>query len=475
MGDLWNAIKDSLSELGTTLKKSFLGDNNEGDHSASWGRERDVLSPSHTGFSVSAGKYLSMDMSLTHYMVCAGSGAGKTVNTIIPGILNQTENSIILLDNSGELYSKTKEALIQRGYNVLNLDFGTTSFTDQTTLYNPLARLEREDKAGIAEVCKLLVGKSEGKDKYWITKSEEVLFLAISIILEEQKEKRTLHNVLRCLEFMASDEDQMSKHIVMMDEDIYQKWKLLLSNSPNTLDSIRSSAISTLSWIGHNDNFARLTSRNSFSFDDLRNDKVALYIRIPIASEVCTPLVNIFFNQFFNHFLSRPVPQKDARTILVFGDEFGSLSIPNFPKILSNIRKYLIGFQMVIQSESQLEEVYGQSGKTIILANCSKLYMQGIDEEADRLSKVLGSYTITDSKTGHKKERQLMSQFEIRTMTKKAIFLPKGGQKPLLVSLKPYYNVPALIRLTKLQGSEDNTPTPITIDLHVFTLSTPTL
>jgi type IV secretory pathway TraG/TraD family ATPase VirD4 len=475
MRDLWNAIKESVSELGTTLKKSFLGDYNQGDYSASWGRERDVLSPSHTGFSVSAGKYLNMDMSLTHYMVCAGSGAGKTVNTIIPGILHQSENSMILLDNSGELYDKTREACIQRGYRVLNLNFGTTSFTNHTTFYNPLGRLEKSDKDGIAEVCKLLVGKSEGKDQYWNTKSEEVLFLAISIILEEPAEKRTLYNVLRSMEFMAADQDTMSKHIVMMDEDIFQKWKLLLANSPNTLDSIRSSAISTLSWIGRNDNFARLTSQDSFVFEDMRQEKIAFYIRVPIASDVCIPLVNIFFNQFFNHFLSRPVPHKNERSILIFGDEFGSLSIPQFPKILSNIRKYLIGFQMVIQSESQIEDVYGRAGRTIILANCSKLYMQGIDEEAEHLSKILGTYTITDQKSGHKKERQLMSPYEIRSMSGKAIFLPKGGRKPLLVSLKPYYDVPALLRLTQLTSSEENTPTPIELDLKLFTLSTPTI
>lgn len=472
MGDLWNAIKESISELGTTLKKSFLGDDNQGDYSASWGRERDVLSSSNSGFSVTSDKYLDLELSLTHYLVCSGSGAGKTVNTIIPGILHQTEHSLIILDNSGELYSKTSEALRQRGYSVLNLDFGTTLFSDQTTHYNPIAQLEKGDKASIAEVCKLLVGKSEGKEQYWNTKSEEVLFLAISIILEEPTEKRTLYNVLRCMEFMAADQDTMSKHIVMMDEDIYQKWKLLLANSPNTLDSIRSSAISTLSWMGHNDNFARLTSHSSFSFADIRNEKTAIYIRVPISAEICTPLVNIFFNQFFNHFLSRTVPEKDARTILVFGDEFGSLSIPNFPKIISNIRKYFIGFQMVIQSESQIEDVYGRAGRTIILANCSKLYMQGIDEEAEHLSKILGTYTITDQKSGHKKERQLMSPYEIRSMSGKAIFLPKGGRKPLLVSLKPYYKVPALVRLTECTSSEV-IPPPKTIDLHVFTPKTP--
>lgn len=472
MGELWNAIKDSLSECGNIIKKSFLGDGQDGDHTASWGRERDVLSSSNSGFSVTSEKYLDLDMSLTHYLVCAGSGAGKTVNTIIPGILRQTEHSMIILDNSGELYTKTREACIQRGYRVLNLDFGTTSFTNHTTFYNPLGRLEKSNKESIAEVCKLLVGKSEGKDQYWNTKSEEVLFLAISIILEEPAEKRTLSNVLRCLEFMAADQDAMSNHVVMMDEEIFQKWKLLLANSPNTLDSIRSSAISTLSWIGRNDNFARLTSRDSFVFEDMRREKIAIYIRVPIASDVCIPLVNIFFNQFFNHFLSRPVPHKNERSILIFGDEFGSLSIPQFPKILSNIRKYLIGCQIVIQSESQLENVYSRAGKTIILANCSKLYMQGVDDEADQLSNILGTYTVTDEKTGHKKERKLISPYEIRSMVGKAIFLPKG-RKPLLVSLKPYYIVPELLRLTQLTSSEDNTPTSIELGIKLFTLRKP--
>lgn len=469
MRELWDSLKESLQELGGVIKEIVMGkDDTERD--ASFGIERDIMKAGNTGFSITSGKYLSKSDSLMHYLVVAGSGAGKTVNTIIPGILHQKNASMIVPDNSGEIYTKTAEAKTRDGYTILNLDFGVDVFTNDSSFFNPLARINKNDKSGISKVVKLLVGKSEGKDQYWNAKSEEVLNLAIAIILSEPEEKQTLHNVLRCLEFMASDQDDMSKHIVQMDENTFHKWKLLLSNSQNTLDSIRSSAIATLSWLGHNDNLIKLTSQDSINFNDLRNNKIVLYIRIPITSDFCTPLLNIFFSQFFQYFLSQSVPKEADRLIMIFGDEFGSLHIPQFPKILSNCRKFLISTQMVVQSEYQLEEAYSLSGKKIILANCSKLFLQGIDEEADVISKKLGTKTIKDEKTGYTKEVPLMTPFELRTMQGKGIFFPKGARKPILVTLKPYYKVPCLLRLSQLEPVSKKSLKPIHVFTPLFTL-----
>lgn len=449
---------------------SELTNKNENQDS-SFGNESDYLSRHNTGFAVTSDKYLSMEDSLSHMMVCAGTGVGKSTNTQIVGLLHQKNASIICMDNSGELRRDTEVAKIQDGYSTYTLDFDPKEFTNKTTFYNPLSRINPNDKSAIAKVSSLLVGNMSQKKDYWSIKAEETIHLAISIVLREESKKRHLYNVLRCMELMVTDKVEMSKKLARMDEELFRKWKLIISNEPKVLSSILSSAISMLSWIGNNETLAKLTSRDSLDFNSLRNKKICVYIQVPLHNQALyQPLINIFFTQFFNHFLSQPLPKKGERPILVFADEFGSMYIPEFQTIISNCRKWFIGIQMLIQSESQITKIYGAAGKDIILANCSKMYMTGLDKESEEISRILGKRTITNEKTGHTREVPLMTASQIRTMKDKAILLPKGGRKPILVALKPFYKKRAFVRLTQLQNEQEDEIIPIKVSLYPMTL-----
>jgi type IV secretory pathway TraG/TraD family ATPase VirD4 len=473
---LIDTITEIISGIFGFLFEGITGltDKDENQDS-NFGNESDYLSRRNQGFAVTSDKYLSMEDSMTHLLVTAGSGVGKSTNTMVPGILHQKIASIICMDNSGELRRDTEASKLQDGYKTFTLDFNPTEFTNQTTFYNPLARIHPDDKSAIAKVTSLLVGNSTEKKDYWSIKSEEVVNLAINIILQESPEKRHLYSVLRCIESMVVDRDKMNKKIARMDEDTFRKWKLLLSNAKNTLDSILSSAISVVSWIGNNVILAKLTSRDSLNFDAFRDEKICLYIKVPLENQkLYQPLINLFFTQFFNHILSQPLPKKYDRPILVFADEFGSMHIPEYEMIISNCRKWFLGIQMLIQSESQISKIYGVDGKDIILANCSKMYMTGLDKESEDLSRILGRRTITDEKTGHTREVPLMTASQIRTMKDKAIVLPKGGRKPLLVSLKPFYKKRAFVRLTQMTKETEEEPIPIEVLLHPFTFQAKT-
>lgn len=444
-----------------------LTDKDENQDS-SFGNEGDFLSRHNTGFAITSDKYLSMEDSLTHLLVTAGSGVGKSTNTQTPGLLHQKIASIICMDNSGELRRDTEVAKIQDGYATSTLDFDPKEFTNKTVFYNPLAWIEPNDKSAIAKVTSLLVGNMSEKKDYWTIKAEEVVNLAISIVLHEEPKQRHLYNVLYCIESISVERDKMNRKVARMNDDIFRKYKLLLSNAPKTLDSILSSAISMISWIGNNPKLAKLCSRNTIHFDDFRSKKVCLYIKVPLHNQsLYQPLINLFFTQFFNHILSSPLPEKGDRPILVFADEFGSMQIPEYQIIISNCRKWFLGIQMLVQSESQISEKYGTDGKDIILANCSKMYMTGLEKESEEISRLLGTKTLTDEKTGHTRQVPLMTASQIRTMKDKAIVLPKGGRKPFLVSLRPFYKKRAFVKLTQLTKEvEEEEVTPFEVPLH---------
>lgn len=477
MRELFQAIGESFKEFYSSVKGEFFEDGQKGNYTASWGRVGEFLRSSHTGFAATSGKYMSMEASMEHVLILGGSGVGKSVNTTLVGVLEQQEASMVVLDNSGEMYDRTAAAKAHDGYTViaLDLDPDPDSFTEDSHFYNPLHRLIPDDTKGIAKLAHQLVAQSSEKRDFWSIKSEDVLVFAITVLLYRPKEERTLSNLHILLEKIASNEDEISEFVVGLPEEVFRKWEVLLNNSEKTLDSIRSSALSATSFISHSKGLQMATSKDTVDFNRLRSEteKVIVYLKTPIDDSSVKPLINIFFTQLFNHFLSKPRPSGKVRPLLMFCEEFGSTYIPGFDKIISNCRKWYIGCQMVVQSYQQLQKTYDREGLAIIKANCAKMIFTG-SEESEEISRILGKVTFVDPETKHKRDRELMSSSEIRNLDdSQAIFLPRKG-KPLLVKLKPFYLVPRLrkrteLRMPTIDGSGE-LPNAITVHLPPLNL-----
>ncbi len=468
MGEFLDILKENFWELGNSIKDAFLGNERE-EHSASWGKEREVLKKSNTGFACTSHKYLPEEEQL---LTCAGTGAGKSSNCITTQALAQQSDSMLVIDNSGGIKNDVYQAKLQDGYLQYDMDFDPKEFTVKTMFYNPLAHLDPKDRAAIAKVSSMLAGNLGDKTDYWKLKSEEVLNLAIVIVLTLPNAQRTLYNILLCIEYMATEEELLSNYICALDERTYRQWKLLLSNSENTLASILSSAVGCLSFISNSPTLAKLTSRNTLDFSVLRKTKTIIYIRVPIGSqEVVQPLVNLFFSQFYNYFLNAPLPDKSKDLkIRVLADEFGSCYIPNFPRILSNCRKWFIYNHLIVQSEAQLSQLYGKDGMEIILANVAKMYMGGMGaQEAAAISKSLGTTVMIDAESKHKRNVPLYSASQLMEMKGEAILLVKSN-KPFKVKLKPYYQDRSMMKRVNLQIEKQEDSEPIEVDLHPFTL-----
>jgi type IV secretion system protein VirD4 len=455
MRSIFISLWDSLTGLGEAILNVLL----QKDHgySASFGSEKEFISRSADGFSVTGIRQLTIEQSTTHLAVVSPSGGGKTTVNIIPTILRQTRSSLLINDNSIEIRTATANYLRSKGYRVRYLDFDVEHFTTQNAFYNPLARIK--SKADIAKITSILVSTTEGKggDKFWNIKAMETISLAIELVLRDS-DPRTHHlaSVHRTLQMMVTEEDRVSFQMVEHD-DLFLKWQVLLSNSPNTKASIFSSAISALSFIDTNLNLALLTSKDTISFDEMRSIETALFISVPLAySEIFEPLLNCFYSQFFGHILESPLPdEKRDLPILCLMDEFGSsMKVPNFPKYISNLRKFYVCMMMVLQSESQLKK-YGDAGADEILSSCTKVYFTGLDKEADKISNLLGKYSYTDKKE-HQKERHLMTPDEVRTMpSNRCVIIPIGGKKGIIGKLVPFYKQQLLIKRSEIELEDE--------------------
>ena len=83
-------------------------------YSASFGKEKDLLSSRHDGFAIGAKKSVSRELSYRNQLVVGPTGSGKSAGIFQPSIYRMSARpnapSFIVHDPSGELYQASARA-----------------------------------------------------------------------------------------------------------------------------------------------------------------------------------------------------------------------------------------------------------------------------------------------------------------------------------------------------------------------------
>lgn len=434
-------IIEGISEVFESIDLSNSDTNSNKHHLKSrFGNASELMSRFNKGFSLTGHKFISSLKSFEHLLYFGPSGSGKTTVSIIPSAINIArygKSSMILNNPSGEL-QKLEGYLISKGYTVISFN---PNDKRNSIYFNPLARIK--NKTDIQKVATILVLKGSKKSPdFWQIKSIELVSLIIEFLLNHSaKVYQNLGNVYRLLQHLAGDEDTVSKLFASeSSEKEWQAYKAVINNSDNTKASIISSAISSLSFIGNNPELCDITSVDSFDFQRLRTEKVCLFLNIrTMDMEFFSPIIGLFFEQLFSE-LMNDIPTKEDNNLYIMIDELSSIPLPSLPTVIANARKYF-GILGVLQSEAQLQNNYGEHSAKAILNNATKVYMSGLDAEAERLSKALGQYQYFEDKDQKVlRTRSLMTANEIRFMPQnRVIIMPNGGMRPIYSEVVPFY------------------------------------
>jgi len=432
-------IIEGISEVFESID---LSDTNDNKHhlKSKFGNASELITRFNKGFSLTGHKFLSAKRSKENVLYVGPTGSGKTTVSIIPSAINIARNnngSMIINNPSGEL-SKMKGYLISKGYTVI--EFNPNNVV-QSIYFNPLERIK--NTTDIQKVASLLVLKGSSKSPdFWQIKSIELISLLIEFLLNHlPKVYQNIGNLFLLLQTLAGEEDTMNALFAeKATPKQWQAYKALINNSENTKASIISSAISSVSFIGNNPELCNLTSIDTFDFQRLKTEKICLFLNVKTMDmQYYSPILGLFFEQLFSKLLSVVSKEEDNHIYLMI-DELSSIPLPSLPTVIANSRKYF-GILGVLQSEAQLYNNYGEHSAKAILNNATKVYMSGLDAEAERISKALGDYQYYEDKERRVlRTRQLMTANEIRFMPKdKVIIMPTGGMRPIYSSIVPFY------------------------------------
>ncbi len=348
-------------------------------------------------------------------ILAAPPRAGKGAGIVIPNALNWPD-SLVCTDIKHENWK------ISAGYRSscgqeCHL-FDPLSEEGRTSRWNPLTYVSSHAERRVNDlqrIADMLYPETPGTDPFWIA-SARSLFVGVALYLFETPSlPRTIGEILR--QGMASGEEGFGAHWKRLVEGRASGRNPLSSAcvralydvidlAPVTASSIRKTFTSRLDlWL--NPILDAATSGDDFDLRELRKKPMSIYVGVnPDDLHRLRPVLSLFFQQTIG-LQTRELPEHNPhlnRQVLLLLDEFAALGrIPIIAEAVSYLPGYNVRTVLVIQSPSQLREVYGpNAAETITKSLAARIVFQPRDMvDAKEISEELGFTTVK----GHSQSR----------------------------------------------------------------------
>lgn len=185
-------------------------------------------------------------------------------------------------------------------------------------------------------------------------------------------------------------------------------------------------------------------SKCDFSPSDLTRKRTAVFIITPDETREMSPIAVGVLNQFMIELISI-AESRFARVLPVRVDfimeEFGTLSrpIPDLPNIVAAARSRNMRFHFVLQSDAQLEAIYGKADKDILLGNVEQWdFFRTRDLTfLEHISKLPGTVEMPSGEIRPLMDVGALQRLEKRETQSEAVVLA-GPLKPFVATLKDY-------------------------------------
>ena len=443
------------------------------------GEQYSILSKK-SGIILAENNYLPLDKrGNINVLVVGGSGSGKSTSYSIPNAY-QMLGSYVFTDPKGELYDKTAGYFRQNGYKIKVLNLVHPQFSDG---YNPLMHVASEIDVDIIAntIVKGQKTGDGGSDPFWDDSAEMLLKALIYFLMATRPDEE--QNLASCAELVRAANSNGGSNLLTelmsqlpYDHPARMNYKSIEIAPEKTYSSILSTLQSKLGKFDSKE-IAELTSTDTIDFEEIGNEKTAVYVISSDTHGAYDFLLTIFFSQMIQQLYdladNSPGLKLKVPTYFIL-DEFANIGrIPDFDKKISTSRSRRISFSVILQNLDQLEAIYEKSNETII-GNCDTHLFLGSNSQktVEYFSKALGEKTISHGSVSvsrdkdHKRTgtsdsdqimaRALMTPDELRRMDNDLCIIFEKGIKPVKANKFYYFKKPMAKELARYEISHND-------------------
>lgn len=376
--------------------------------------------------------------------------------------------SFVVTDIKGELCRNTYNILKENGYEVLVLNFKNPSHSNT---WNPLlnvtksyvkAELLKKENLNndkelqisidkeiefadnlLREITAILFPIDNNKDSIWDTLAQSVFLSAYYYSLEtfieqyvnnsnlnEEELYKLADNInLASVISVLNNKEQLKKYIsdianmedenmqqVYMKKKSYETGVKVFSSPDATLGSAYANVEKATSNYS-NESIKKLISSNQIDLSKIANENkpTAVFIIIAEGDEKSYKLLAMFVDQLYSFCIRKAETyfnNKLPRNLLLILDEFC-----NMPRLNHASQFFTLGAgrrimaMIIVQSLTQLNDVYGNEKAKTIIDNCAThAYIKSIDEKTNEYySKWAGTYTAENTTISNNKDNKSSS------------------------------------------------------------------
>ena len=427
-----------------------------------------------------------VDNSEAHSLIIGSTGSGKTRRIILPliNIISRRGESMVITDPKGELYTHTKNILIDAGYRIITInlrdpkkgnawnplklpyDFFTAGDIDRALemLYDLAHNIFQENKGG-------------NQDPFWTNSAADYFCgLALAMFSDAKEEEINLNTILS---MDASGEERFrSSNYIKEYINLRKSNDLSYINASGTVFAPNETKGSILSVFrqcikvyASKNELSKMLATSDFDLASIGEEKHAVFIIMQDEKRTYHPLVCTFIKQCYDTLLidAHSKTGKLINRVNFILDEFANITpISDMSSMITAARSRNIRFYLVIQGINQLTSQYGPADSDVIKGNCGNwIYLVSKELPILReISELCGIEKI--NKTGQIGiEKPLISVSRLMKMPLGQILILKDRESPFLSHLP---DISSYKNWDKPMAFIKDDPVMNRQDLHIFDL-----
>ena len=266
----------------------------------------------------------------------------------------------------------------------------------------------------LSDLISGIVPITNEKDPLWEKGARSIVLATCLAMLEDSedprlgmsKEKFNFFNLNKILTNSQNEYEALKNYFEGRSQlsQAYTLSRQVLAAAEQTMSSYMSITFDKLS-LFNDRGICGLTSATDIHAEQFAARPTALFLKIPDEKDTRHGLASLFILSLYKALIKVASGREDLslpRNVYFIMDEFGNMpKIEKFDKMITVGRSRKIWFNMVVQSYSQLNNIYGEGVADVVKSNCGMKMFIGSNDigTCKEFSELCGNKTVRTSST----------------------------------------------------------------------------